>query len=110
MIRRPHRGFALFELLVAMAIFSVLAALAYGGLSSVARTRGELEASGARLKALQLGVAQIGRQLRQAAVRPVRGSYGESLPALGPIRAGPSGGTPHGRSVALRAAGSPAPR
>ena len=82
MIRRPHRGFALFELLVAMAIFSVLAALGYGGLSSVARTRGELEASGARLKALQLGVAQIGRQLRQAAVRPVRGSYGESLPAL----------------------------
>ena len=68
MIRRRHRGFALFELLVAMAIFSVLAALAYGGLSSVARTRGELEASGARLKALQLGVAQLGRQLRQAAV------------------------------------------
>ncbi len=77
-----RRGYALLEMVVAIAIFAVLAALAYGALDSVVRTRAGLDASAARLKALQLGVSAFERDLRAAFARPVRGLYGETLPAL----------------------------
>ena len=38
---RPY-GFTLVELLVALTVFATMAALAYGGLNSIARTRGDL--------------------------------------------------------------------
>jgi general secretion pathway protein J len=39
---RRASGFTLVELLVALAVFATMAALAYGGLNSIAHTRGEL--------------------------------------------------------------------
>lgn len=78
---RP-RGFSLVELLVALAVFATMAALAYGGLDSVARTRAELGRQQDAFRDLMRGVGLIERDLRQAIARPVRGNYGEPLPAL----------------------------
>ncbi|HET7064766.1 MAG TPA: type II secretion system minor pseudopilin GspJ [Rudaea sp.] len=75
-------GFSLIELLVALAVFATMAALAYGGLDSVARTRAELGRQQDAFRDLMRGVGLIERDLRQAISRPVRGNYGEPLPAL----------------------------
>jgi len=77
-----QRGFSLVELLVALAVFATMAALAYGGLDSVARTRAELGRRQDSFRDLMRGVGLIERDLRQAIARPVRGNYGEALPAL----------------------------
>jgi general secretion pathway protein J len=79
---RRAAGFTLLELLVALALFAVLAAMAYGGLASMVRTREQLGARGERLAAMQLAVSLLERDLRQAALRPVRGRSGEILPTL----------------------------
>ena len=75
-------GFSLIELLVALAVFAAMAALAYGGLDAVTRARAELAAQQAQFQALLRGVALLERDLRQAVVRPVRGNYGEPLLAF----------------------------
>jgi general secretion pathway protein J len=76
------RGFSLLEVLVAVAIFAVLAALAYGGLDAVARSRAQVDEASARLAALQSAVGGLERALRDALPRPARGAGGEVLPAL----------------------------
>src|SRR6185312_2103921 len=75
------RGFTLIELLVALTIFSIMSALAYGGLNSIARTRGELAAQEDAFHDLMRAVGALDRDLRMAVARPVRGSFGQSLPA-----------------------------
>ncbi|MGQ0528471.1 MAG: type II secretion system protein, partial [Panacagrimonas sp.] len=37
--RRPGRGFTLLEIIVVVLVFSVMAAMAYGGLNSVLKTQ-----------------------------------------------------------------------
>jgi general secretion pathway protein J len=83
-VTRPRtRGFSLIELVVALAVFAALAAVAYGGLASVARTRGELQTKQDRLAAIVRAVTILERDLRQAVSRPVRGNArGESIAAL----------------------------
>jgi hypothetical protein len=67
----------LIELLVALAVFASMAALAYGGLNAVVRTRVELSQQQEVFNALMRSVASLERDLRQAAGRSVRGNYGE---------------------------------
>jgi general secretion pathway protein J len=76
------RGFNLIELLVALAVFSVMAALAYGGLNSIARTRGELAKQEDAFRDLMRVVATLDRDLREAVARPVSGNIGQALPAF----------------------------
>jgi general secretion pathway protein J len=76
------RGFSLIELLVALAVFSIMAALAYGGLDSIARTRTELADRQASFGALVRAVGALDRDLRGAVARPVLGTAGQMLPAL----------------------------
>jgi len=77
-----HTGFSLIELLVALAVFSVMAALAYGGLNSIARTRAELGRQEDAFRDLMRAVAMFDRDLREAVPRPVLGNVGQSVPAL----------------------------
>jgi general secretion pathway protein J len=80
--QRAQRGFTLLELIVAVAVLSVLSLLAYGGLDALFRSREAQLAAAERARALELAVLRIERDLRHAHPRPVRGAYGETLPAL----------------------------
>jgi general secretion pathway protein J len=75
-------GFTLIELLVALAVFASMAALAYGGLDALVRARTELAQRQAEFQSLRRSVSLLERDLRQAVARPVRGNYGEPLPAF----------------------------
>ena len=75
-------GFTLVELLVALAVFATMAALAYGGLNSIARTRGELGRQEDRFRDLSRAIAMLNRDLGESVARPVRGTSGQELPAM----------------------------
>jgi general secretion pathway protein J len=83
---RPHRargrGFSLIEVLVATAIFSIVAVVAWSGVSALVGAREALGRESERLRALALAVAALERDLAQAVERPVRGPGGSVLPAL----------------------------
>lgn len=79
-----QRGFTLLELVVAIAIFGLMAAMAYGGLGSVLNTRDHADTQAERLAELQKAFTIMGRDITQAVDRPVRDSYGSDvLPLLG---------------------------
>lgn len=80
-ITRPY-GFTLLELLVAIAIFAVVALLAYGGLATVLDAREGTAAGAARLRALQQTMLMLQRDLDQLAPRGIRDEYGDAKPAL----------------------------
>jgi len=83
MTDRPQAGFTLLELLVAVAIFALVSAMAYGGLQTVLETRDRVEAEGERLGELQLAQGVLARDLRQHLDRPWIDAWGEQQPALG---------------------------
>lgn len=75
-------GFTLLELLVAMAVFAVLAVMAYQGLNAVLTNREAVERQADRLRELQTAWLVIGRDIQQAAPRPVRDELGGELASL----------------------------
>lgn len=84
-----QRGFTLVELLVAIMVFSVLAAMAYGGLRSVLNTERAIDQSAQRLNAIQQAMLFIGRDLAQLSGRGIRDEFGDRQP---PLRSQPQGG------------------
>lgn len=76
------KGFTLLELLVAIAIFAVLATLAYGGLRTVIDARTQTRAVSQRLAALQETFLFFDQDLAQASTRAVRDGFGDARPAL----------------------------
>lgn len=81
MIRQ--RAFTLIEVLVAMAIFAVLSAFAYGTLSQTLLSAEILSERMDRLQALQRTMRMLTDDLQQLAPRPVRDELGDNLrPAL----------------------------
>ena len=81
-MRAGIRGFTLVEVLVAVFIFAVLMAAAYGSVNALLRTRDGLSAQNGRLRELQFAMGVIERDLRSTIARPVREDYGEREPAL----------------------------
>ncbi|MED5421032.1 MAG: type II secretion system minor pseudopilin GspJ [Pseudomonadota bacterium] len=80
---RRVRGFTLIEVLVAMAVFSVLAAFAYSTLSQTLLSAEILGERMDRLQALQRTMRMLTDDLQQLAPRPVRDEFGDNLrPAL----------------------------
>jgi general secretion pathway protein J len=76
------RGFSLIEVLVALVVFAAMAAITWGALGQVVRTRAALAAQQDRFAAIVRAVGDLERDLRHSVSRPVRGTYGEVLPAL----------------------------
>ncbi|MDX1654484.1 MAG: type II secretion system minor pseudopilin GspJ [Candidatus Competibacteraceae bacterium] len=76
------RGFTLLELLVALAVFSIMAIAAYSGLESVLRLRAGVERQAEALGRLQMAFTLIQRDVEQAIPRPIRNEFGQEQPAL----------------------------
>jgi general secretion pathway protein J len=79
---RTSGGFTLVEVLVATAVFAIMSAMAWGGLNAVIRTREALVAEQQDFTRTLRAVAALERDLLAVVARPVRGNYGEPLPAL----------------------------
>ena len=79
---RRAGGFTLLEMLVAVAIFALASALAYGGLDALMRSRRQLDAAQDRLGRIQFALGLLERDVRGIALRPVRDGYGAPLAAL----------------------------
>lgn len=81
-LRASMDGFSLLEILVALAVFAAMAAISFGALSQLTRTHAALSAQQDRFAAVVRSMNELERDLRQAVSRPVRGNYGEPLPAV----------------------------
>ncbi|MGC2517512.1 MAG: type II secretion system minor pseudopilin GspJ [Burkholderiales bacterium] len=79
---RSPRGFTLLEMLVAIGIFALLSAMAYGGLIRVLDTRDRLEAQRDFWRGLSVAFVQIEDDLFQTRARTVRDVYGNPQPAM----------------------------
>jgi general secretion pathway protein J len=78
-----QRAFTLIEVLVALAIFGILSALAYGALSQTLLSADMLSQRMDRLQAIQKTVRHLSQDFLQLAPRPVRLELGDSIgPAL----------------------------
>lgn len=79
--RRPQ-GFTLLELMVSVAIFAVVAAMAYTGLAQIARSSAAAQDALAGLLEQRRWMAQLDSDLEQVVARVSRGPYGETEAAL----------------------------
>ncbi len=82
MNRHRTHGFTLLELLIALSIFALVAAMAYGGLNTMLRTTDGMEARAEALRSLQMAWLWLERDIEGYVDRPVRNEYGDSAPAL----------------------------
>ncbi len=80
--RRRSAGFTLLELLVSLAIFALLATMAYSALNTVLNARKEVEQRAARLTELQTAFMVMQRDIEEAVARPVRDDLGDEQAAL----------------------------
>lgn len=70
-------GFTLFEMVVAVGIFAVMGAIAYPGLTQMAKTGQAVSESNLRISELQFAVAYINRDWLQVSPRKIRNRYGD---------------------------------
>ncbi len=86
----PHRlasagfsgGFTLLELLVALSIFALISAMAYGGLQSIMNQQQQTTARSDRLSDLQKAYRIMQRDLEQVVSRDVRNEFGDRIGAM----------------------------
>lgn len=72
-----QQGFTLIEIILAVGIFAVVSALAYGGLNTVLRSAHKTETAAKELQHLQLAMSMVQQDFSQITNRPVRNEYGE---------------------------------
>lgn len=75
-------GLTLVELLIALAIFAVLSAMAHGAIRAALEARERIRNQATHLGALQKSMVIIERDVSQMVPRPIRDENGEPLPAL----------------------------
>ncbi len=77
-----HGGFTLLELLVALAIFSLIAVMAYGGLETVLKQQALTEENAESLAELQKTYLVLQRDIEQAVPRTIRDEFGDQQAPL----------------------------
>lgn len=82
------QGFTLIEIIVVVLVFSVMAAMAYGGLNSVLKTRSAIEASMQRTADLQRTFIRLRGDFQNLRDRPARDLYGDPQAPLTITREG----------------------
>jgi general secretion pathway protein J len=75
-------GFTLLELLVALSIFALISAMAYGGLQSVMTQQQQTGARSERLADLQKAYRIMQRDLEQIVSREIRNEFGDRIGSL----------------------------
>lgn len=73
----PQRGFTLLEIIVVVLVFSIMAAMAYGGLNSVLKTRVGIENSMDRTADFQRAFLRLRTDFHNLRDRPLRDSFGD---------------------------------
>ena len=82
-IRPAHsRGFTLIEVILVVLIFSIMAAMAYGGLNSVLKTRVAIETSMKRTADLQKAYMRMRSDFQNFVPRPIRDNFGDVQPSI----------------------------
>ena len=79
---RPSRGFTLVEILIAMAVFTIISLITYTTLTSAIKVSNHTSEVAQRLADVQRVLMLIERDLVQMAPRPVLDEYGEEQPAF----------------------------
>ncbi|MCR9091323.1 type II secretion system minor pseudopilin GspJ [Algiphilus sp.] len=83
MNRLPRQnGFTLLELVVVLAVFSIVAVMAYGGLNNVLRTRVAIEDNLDRVRQLQRSYLRLRQDFLQIQPRTIRDEFGDPRSAV----------------------------
>ncbi len=82
-LARSHRGFTLLEIMIAVAIFVVVGTMALSGYNELSRQSRRLDASMARVRAVQSTMQRMSQDFMTLEPRPVREPLGDGMqPAL----------------------------
>jgi len=76
------RGFTLLEMVVAISIFAVIAAISYAALNNFLDARARINDINAKIRELQSAFVLLEHDLRYAVNRPVRDQHGDPEPAF----------------------------
>jgi len=81
-MKTPLAGFTLLELLVALSIFALISAMAYGGLQTVMTQQQHTAARSQRLSDLQKAYRIMQRDLEQVVSRGIRNEFGDGIGSM----------------------------
>ncbi len=77
-----QKGFTLLELLIAMAVFAIMATMAYAGLKTVIDTQQATSSRAVQIRQLQQTLQLMNEDFLQVTPRTVRDELGDAEPAL----------------------------
>jgi len=80
--KSAENGFTLLELLIAIAVFAIMSAMAYGGLSSVILNSTTTEAEMKKIRTVQRAMFTMTRDFTQISKRKIRDEFGNPQPHL----------------------------
>jgi len=79
---RNQQGFTLLEVLIALSLFAVLSAMAFGGLNQLLGQHQQLQSKQQRFVAIQSAIQVLERDFSQIEPRVIRDSFGDQQAAL----------------------------
>ena len=101
---KKAEGFTLIEVIIALAIFSLVSIVAYKGIDQLIKTKNRLDQENHKWQQLVIFFDQFESDIRQHIDRPVRNSQGQTEPAW---LAKPSFSSPNDAQIMLSRLGDP---